>query len=142
MLRAMIRAVSPTPLIMALVVSIASASAVMAGDPLSTVKLGKYTYGPVERVVDGDSFIFDGRRIRLWGIDAPENDTPEGLAATSFLRELVAGEDISCTYGGIGPYGRTIAQCWVGGVYDIAWILVRNGFAVDWPEYSKGYYGR
>jgi hypothetical protein len=36
--------------------------------------------------------------------------------------------------------GRTFASCSVGGA-DLGDWLVRNGFALDWPQYSKGKYG-
>jgi endonuclease YncB( thermonuclease family) len=36
-------------------------------------------------------------------------------------------------------YGRTVATCSVGGA-DIGEWLVRNGLALDWPQYSKGKY--
>src|ERR1700675_6169 len=36
--------------------------------------------------------------------------------------------------------GRTVATCSVGGV-DLGEWLVRNGLALDWPQYSRGHYG-
>ena len=40
----------------------------------------------------------------------------------------------------LDPYGRTVATCSVGGANLGEW-LVRNGLALDWPQYSKGKYG-
>jgi endonuclease YncB( thermonuclease family) len=36
-------------------------------------------------------------------------------------------------------YGRSVAICSVGGA-DLGEWLVRNGLALDWPQYSKGKY--
>ena len=49
------------------------------------------THAPVEleRVIDGDTFAGSRRKIRLWGIDAPEKDEPEYLAATLYLEVIL-----------------------------------------------------
>ena len=47
---------------------------------------------------------------------------------------------VSCQSHDLDRYGRTVAACLVGDV-DIGDWLVRNGFALDWPQYSKGRYG-
>ena len=39
----------------------------------------------------------------------------------------------------LDQYGRTVASCSVAGA-DVADWLVRNGLALDWPQYSKGRY--
>ena len=62
------------------------------------------TTGPA-RVIDGDTIVIAGERIRLHGIDAPERDqlchdgdgTPYkcGIKATAALRQLIAGQALS-----------------------------------------------
>jgi hypothetical protein len=79
-----------------------------------------------------------GTRIRLWGIDAPESS------------QLCRGEDRlqyrcgakaakECLPISLDRYRRTVATCLVGGA-DLGDWLVRNGLALDWPQYSKRKY--
>ena len=46
---------------------------------------------------------------------------------------------MSCLPISLDRYGRTVATCAVGGA-DLGDWLVRNGLALDWPEYSKRKY--
>lgn len=39
-------------------------------------------------------------------------------------------------------YGRTVAQCWLPDGRDLACEMVKAGWAVDMPRYSKGAYRR
>ena len=45
--------------------------------------------GTVERIIDGDTIIVNGRRIRLLGIDAPEMNTDAGIKAKQFVTDLI-----------------------------------------------------
>lgn len=47
---------------------------------------------------------------------------------------------MSCLPISLDRYGRTVATCTTNGV-DLGEWLVRNGLALDWPQYSKGKYG-
>lgn len=91
-------------------------------------------------VIDGDTMICGDQRIRLWGVDAPESYTAAGPAASRALADLTTGQTLVCKAKG-RSYNRTVAQCWIGKA-DVAAELVRRGQAVDWPKYSKGFYGR
>ncbi|WP_334407204.1 thermonuclease family protein [Bradyrhizobium sp. AZCC 2289] len=44
---------------------------------------------------------------------------------------------MSCTPISLDQYGRTVATCSVASA-DLGEWLVRNGLALDWPQYSKG----
>jgi endonuclease YncB( thermonuclease family) len=100
-------------------------------------------------VIDGDTLEIHGTRIRLWGIDAPESSQlcrgddslPYrcGAKAANDLDAFIAGRPVNCLPVSLDRYGRTVATCLVGGV-DIGEWLVRNGLALDWPEYSKRKY--
>ena len=46
---------------------------------------------------------------------------------------------MNCIPISLDQYQRTVATCSVGDV-DLGEWLVRNGLAIDWPEYSKGKY--
>lgn len=100
-------------------------------------------------VIDGDTVEVQRQRIRLFGIDAPESaqlckDAVGkayrcGQMAANALSELIRRRPISCTEVNRDRYGRAVAVCSVEGV-DLADWMVRNGFAFDWPQHSKGGY--
>jgi endonuclease YncB( thermonuclease family) len=98
---------------------------------------------------DGETLsLVDGRRVRLWGVDAPEPDQtcrrgaetyPCGLVAREVLGALVAGAELRCDGRGADRHGREVSQCWVDG-RDLARELVRAGWALDDGRYSGGRY--
>jgi endonuclease YncB( thermonuclease family) len=100
-------------------------------------------------VIDGDTLEIHGTRIRPWGIDAPESrqlcrdddSLPYrcGANAANDLDAFIARRPVSCVPVTLDRYGRTVATCSVDGI-DLADWLVRNGFALDWPRYSRGKY--
>ena len=100
-------------------------------------------------VIDGDTLEMHGVRIRLWGIDAPESsqlcrgeDSLQylcGAHAANDLDAFIARRPVNCVPVSLDQYGRTVATCSVAG-RDLAEWLVRNGLALDWPQYSKGRY--
>ena len=100
-------------------------------------------------IVDGDTLEIHGARIRLWGIDAPEStqlcraDDSQlyrcGAKPANDLDAFIAGRPVNCTALDQDQYRRTVASCSVNGI-DLGEWLVRNGLALDWPQYSKGRY--
>ncbi|SHM83595.1 thermonuclease family protein [Bradyrhizobium lablabi] len=100
-------------------------------------------------VIDGDTIEIHGQRVRLWGIDAPEsdqlcrNDDSEqyrcGQKAANDLDTFIAHRPVECVEVDRDRYRRAVAVCAVAGV-DLAEWLVKNGLALDWPQYSKGAY--
>jgi endonuclease YncB( thermonuclease family) len=62
-----------------------------------------------------------------------------GANAANELDSFIARRPINCTSVSEDQYGRTVATCSVGGA-DLGERLVRNGLALDWPQYSKGKY--
>jgi len=93
----------------------------------------------VERIIDGDTFVASGVKIRLWGIDAPEKDHPVSYAAALYLETLLGEGNLSCEFVDIDRYERSVMKCFVDN-NDIARSLVRFGMATDYKRYSKGYY--
>jgi endonuclease YncB( thermonuclease family) len=96
---------------------------------------------------DGDSLTVGGRRVRLFGIDAPEFDqrcTREGqswacgTAAADELAKLVTGRDVRCSPVGIDRFARVLARCTAGQV-DINRVMVASGYAVAFRRYSTDY---
>ena len=99
------------------------------------------------RVIDGDTIEVDGERIRLSGIDAPEDDQVCGIhganfscgdAATSKLQELIGQRQVQCVGDDRDRYGRLIAICSVDG-RDVGQEMVRSGWAVAFTKYSDKY---
>jgi endonuclease YncB( thermonuclease family) len=104
-------------------------------------------------VIDGDTIEIHGTRIRLWGIDAPEgtqlcrNEESDlyqcGKTAATALAGLfyTIHRPVTCLPTGHDQYGRTVAMCSLGTPGpDIGQWLVANGYALDWPQYSRGRY--
>jgi endonuclease YncB( thermonuclease family) len=102
-------------------------------------------------IIDGDTLEIHGTRIRLWGIDAPESNQlcrgddgiqyRCGAKAANDLDSFLNKRPIDCAPVTLDQYRRTVAVCSVDGV-DLANWLVRNGLALDWPQYSKGKYDK
>ena len=97
----------------------------------------------VSKVLDGDTFTLRGesRRIRVWGLDAPEWDQRGGSTATATLRSLISGKTLRCDVVDIDRYGRLVRQCFLPDGRDIAAEMIRSGAATEYCRYSRGYYG-
>lgn len=100
------------------------------------------------RVIDGDGLRINGQSVRLWGIDAPELRQQCSKGGKVYACGQVARETLQAALGGSVPrcetvqrdrYGRTVAKCYIGR-NDLAAVMVRSGWAVDWPKYSGGAY--
>ena len=100
------------------------------------------------KVIDGDTLKIEKSRIRLHGIDAPENkqlckDKKSshclcGQAATKALRKKINNRVVKCLSEKKDRYKRYIAICSVDGVNLNRW-LVSNGWAIAYRKYSKDY---
>lgn len=97
----------------------------------------------VSKILDGDTFTLSGqsRRIRVWGLDAPEWNHQGGSAATATLRRLISGKHLRCAILDIDRYGRFVAQCFLPDGRDIAAEMIRSGAATEYCRYSRGFYG-
>jgi endonuclease YncB( thermonuclease family) len=103
-------------------------------------------------VVDGDTLAIRGEqtRIRLYGVDAPEgkqtcNDEKGkrylcGSRAADALATLIGRNGrVSCQEEDRDRYGRVVAVCHANG-RDINGELIRQGWAVEYGQYSNGRY--
>jgi endonuclease YncB( thermonuclease family) len=91
------------------------------------------------RIVDGDTIEVAGRRVRIFGIDAPEQDqTCEraaggvwncGAEATRVLRQIAGSQIVDCHVRATDMYDRAVALCRVG-EEDLGRAMVRSGFAI------------
>lgn len=96
--------------------------------------------GPVADIRDGDTFIVVNTPIRLDGVDAPERGTEAGKAASYAIRRIIGGQRLRCRPTGKRSYDRTVAVCYLPNGTDVGEELIRRGFALDCPRYSKGRY--
>lgn len=93
---------------------------------------------------DGDTCeVRQGKKIikvRLAGIDAPENGQDGDEQSRKFLEDLVRGKEVnlSCID---QSYGRENCSIFVGRI-DVQKEMVSSGWAFDYPKYSKEKYKR
>jgi endonuclease YncB( thermonuclease family) len=98
-------------------------------------------------VIDGDTIEIHGKRIRLYGIDAPESEQSCnanghsyacGRQAAFVLADLIGSSVIECEQKDTDRYGRLVSQCRVGGRDIGAW-MVLQGWATAYRYYSMDY---
>jgi len=96
------------------------------------------------RIVDGDTLVLDGKRIRLVGIDAPElrqvcrrdgRDWSCGTEARGYLAALIGDAQISCKSDGSDRYDRLLAVCSARNL-DLNAAMVGAGFAIAFGNYD------
>lgn len=101
------------------------------------------TSGPA-RVIDGDSLVVNGTRIRLFGIDAVElSQTCDrggvrwncGVEAANALRNAISGRTVTCTPRDRDRYDRVVAICRAG-MLDLGAAMVKGGYAVALGGYA------
>jgi endonuclease YncB( thermonuclease family) len=99
-------------------------------------------------VIDGDTLEIHSQRIRLFGIDAPEGRQTcdrDGRAwrcgqhAALALADKIGRRRIDCHERDRDRYRRIVAICYLNGEDLNGW-LVRQGWALDYRQYSKGRY--
>ena len=96
------------------------------------------------RVVDGDTIVLNGEKIRFSGIDTPElkqtcmNGDEKvfcGKTAKMLLIKKIGNETPACISEGKDAYKRTLAECFVNGE-SLSAYLVRSGYAFAYRKYS------
>lgn len=99
------------------------------------------------RVIDGDTLDWQGHRVRLFGIDAPERGQRCDRAGQSWdcgawsatmLSRAIANGPVTCTREDTDRYGRMVATCTAGGV-DLSRAQVQAGAAQAYTRYSERY---
>jgi endonuclease YncB( thermonuclease family) len=94
-------------------------------------------------IEDADTFMIDGARIRLSGIDGPRleqrAEQKAANAATRFLFLITRGKIVDCKEKGDMTGGRFAATCTMDD-HDLGSLIVAAGFARDCPKDSGGRY--
>jgi len=92
-------------------------------------------------LIDGDTFVLDGEKIRILNIDTPEtwrprceNELKLGLLAKQRLRELLDSGELTVVREGTDYWGRTLAYV-LASELDISEQLILEGHALP---YRKG----
>ena len=89
------------------------------------------------RVVDGDTIVLNGEKIRFSGIDTPElkqtcmNDDEKvfcGKFAKMLLIKKIGNQTPECKREGKDVYKRTLAECFINDE-SLSAYLVRSGYA-------------
>jgi endonuclease YncB( thermonuclease family) len=98
----------------------------------------------IPTIVDGDSLVLRGAKLRLEGIDAPEYiqtchrgtaTYPCGREARRHLEQIIAKRAVDCKGWQNDKYGRLLARCSVGG-QEVNRQMVLSGWAVSYGDYS------
>ena len=96
------------------------------------------------KIIDGDTIILNGDKIRFSGIDSPElkqtclkddQEVPCGMTTKRLLTEKIGNTTIECISEGKDAYKRTLAECFVNGE-SLSKFLVRSGYAFAYRKYS------
>jgi len=96
------------------------------------------------KVVDGDTIVLNGEKIRFSGIDTPElkqtcmNGDQKvfcGMFAKMLLTKKIGNGIPKCIREGKDAYNRTLAECFINGE-SLSAFLVRSGYAFAYRKYS------
>lgn len=105
---------------------------------------GVYEYAPgrVIRVADGDTVTVytkerERKKIRLYGVDAPEAGQDWGPEAADFVRDLVFLQEVEVSVINHDRYGREVALVRLADGRILNEELVRNGHAWVYRRYCK-----
>ena len=97
------------------------------------------------KILDGDTIVLNGEKIRFVGIDTPElkqtclKDNEEvkcGMHAKMLLIKKIGNNIPMCIGKKKDFYKRTLAECFVNGE-SLSKFLVRRGYAFAYRKYSK-----
>ena len=96
------------------------------------------------KIIDGDTIVLNGEKIRFSGIDTPElkqtcvQDNQEvrcGNTAKTLLIKKIGNTIPECISEGKDFYNRILAECFVNGE-SLSKFLVRSGYAFAYRKYS------
>ena len=107
-------------------------------------------------VVDGDTIRIDDEKIRFSGIDAPESYYKGkeqicfkederiscGKLSKDFLIKAINSQKVICEIEAKPDrYKRKLGECFINNK-SLSRLLVKNGYAFDYPRYSKKKYAK
>ena len=93
-------------------------------------------------IIDGDTIIIKGEKIRFAGIDTPERNKIGHIFSKIKLKQKIGKNIVVCIReSNLDPWGRTVAECFIG-YESISSYMVKNGYACDYVKYSKKKYAK
>lgn len=99
------------------------------------------------RVIDGDTFVLRGERVRVWGLDCPERGTPAGDRATQVARAILEPNRVMIAERKGTSYNRIVARVLVQRTsraefftFDFACYMIQQGVCREWTHYSNNFY--
>ena len=100
-----------------------------------------FASGRVVKICDGDTYdlLLDNNttiRVRMDGIDAPENGMPFSKKAKRYLGELCQGQTIKIDTNNIDHYGRVISFSYLGDGRELSQEMLKAGFAWHYKKYN------
>jgi len=95
-------------------------------------------FNGVMRAIDGDTLMFKGKRLRIFGLAAPEMSEPRGPASLAAMDDIVNGRSLKCQQLDIDRYKRPVVRCFEAGM-DIAETMIRSGWAFAYRFYTADY---
>ena len=100
------------------------------------------------RIIDGDTIVLNGEKIRLRGMDAPEmkqscrnSDWKKiqcGEIAKGKLIEMIGDNKVICDIKGKDRYKRKLGYCYVG-TLNLNQEMVKRGYAVSYSKYDTNF---
>jgi len=96
------------------------------------------------KIIDGDTIVLYGEKIRFSGIDTPElkqtclQDDQKvncGMLAKRLLAKKIGNNIPECISEGKDIYKRTLAECFINGE-SLSSFMVRSGYAFAYRKYS------
>lgn len=90
-------------------------------------------------VVDGDTVDVGNTRVRLKGVDASERRTARGEVARTRMKEIVAGQPLTCRITGEKTWKREVGFCTLPDGTDIGQAIISGGWALACTRYSIKY---
>jgi endonuclease YncB( thermonuclease family) len=101
-------------------------------------RLAALTISGPARVIDGDTVVVAGTRVRLKGVDAAELETTRGENARRVMVTLVT-ESLTCRLTGEKTYDREVGYCTTADGTDINRAIIAKGAALACPRYDDRY---
>lgn len=104
-------------------------------------------------IIDGDTIEILGQRIRLQGVDAPESwqDCLDAagkayrcgkVSADELEQFLAKSRPTRCEFVEWDRYKRMVGECYRADGTSLGDWMVRNGYALDYRQYSKGAFAK
>ncbi len=115
------------------------------------ILLSNNVYAQDLKIIDGDTVVLNGVKIRFSGIDAPETNFRGksqkcisnqkmincGELSKKYLIKIIGKNKINCILEKKkDQFKRNVGECFIKNT-SISKLLVKNGYAFDYPKYSK-----